>query len=401
MFSNEKDHGWTKEKENRELVESAAFGLLASLCDGSSKGRKEVAAASSFHDCFNRAQDILAGVASGSSAGVEDPIDSKESESSSAEEENEDEKMDSSSNDAAAVSLNSILIRVDNEKLLASAFSFLSTMVQLPTVRSHLLKNEKFVTSAAALATERKFVHLQFQAVKVVSRLASCSSTDGLLPPDRVGSILQAALALETEPDGKESSESFSINSLHVLAAEGMEYVFNSLSEDQQKSVVKDITSRYRKVLKSHSIARSNTNGSVLENGGELAFNLTTILMMANCKNHLEECFDSLLLTALINTVQWRYDPKTVISKEELRCWDATTTQSLQIISLVLWREDGKLEKSRLTPLGLLDTVLMVARPGKAPRKAIDFASVLSIVAEHGEAAAALSAKRVQKCLGI
>jgi hypothetical protein len=392
LFSQEKEHGWMKEKESRELVESGAFGLLSQLCDGSSKGRRAVAAADKFHNCMERALSILTNATSDfiSTSEEEDP----ETPAFEEKEESEEETM----SEQASADVNMDSANVDNMELLISAFSFLSTMVQVTSVRSELLKNHKFIKSSAALA-EGKIPDLQFDAVKVIAQLASCSSADGMLPPDRVGTILQSALATESDP--KDSSRRFNVNSLHVLAAEGIEYVFDSLPDEQQKSVVNDISSRYRKVLKSHSIARSSTKGSDLQNGGELAYNLSSIMMMASCKETVEQCFDSTLATSLVNTIQWRYDPKTVIAQEELRYWDAVTTQSLQILARLLWREEGRIEKCGISLRGLPDTVLMVARPGKAPRKAVDFPSALLMVEKNGEAAAAVAAKRVKKCLGI
>jgi hypothetical protein len=403
LFSDEHEHSWKKEKQSRELVEAGAFGLLAQLCDGSSKGRRAVAAADGFHDCLNRVQDLSSALTSGSDCSDEQEPAEKKEEDTAASNEKKDEEMESGSDqltiDRDRENYVSTSINIYNKELLVAAFSFVATMAQVPSVRTHLLNNDKFIKSSAALATDGEIPDLQFEAVKVVARLASCSTSGGMLPPDRVGNILQSTL--RAEPDLSQTSPRINVNSLHVLAAEGIEYVFDSLPETQQQSVINDIASRYGNVLKSHSIARSSSKGMDLMKGGELAYNLTNIMMMASCKEHLEQCFDSTLVTSLVKTVQWRYDPKTVISQEELCHWDATTTQSLQILARILWRDEGKLQKSGLSTQGLTETVLMVARPGKAPRKAIDFPSALSVVEKHGEAAAVLAAKRVMKCLGL
>jgi hypothetical protein len=403
LFSDEHEHSWKKERQSRELVEAGAFGLLAQLCNGSPKGRKAVAAADSFHDCLNRAQEISSALTSGSDSSDEQEPAEKKEEDTVASNEKKDEGMEPESDqlttDRDRENSVSTSINIYNKELLVAAFSFVATMAQVPSVRTHLLNNDKFIKSSAAFATDGEIPDLQFEAVKVVARLASCSTCGGMLPPDRVGNILQSTL--KAEPDLDQSSPRINANSLHVLATEGIEYVFDSLPETQQQSVIDDIASRYRNVLKSHSIARSSSKGMDLIQGGELAYNLTNIMMMASCKEHLEQCFDSTLVTSLVKTIQWRYDPKTVISQEELCHWDATTTQSLQILARILWRDEGKLQKSGLSTRGLTETVLMVSRPGKAPRKAIDFPSALSVVEKHGEAAAVLAAKRVMKSLGL
>lgn len=398
------EHKWMSKKESRDIVETAAFGLLTQLCDGSLKGRKAVAAAHNFDRCLNRALAILSDTTAESKE--EDTFDQKEEDEkkdeSSTTENDKDTEVDAP--EEAAPETNgeekvSTTIEVANEEHLASAFAFLSTILQLSNIRNDLLQNDKFIRASAALATDGKHPYLQFESVKVISRLAPCASMDGTLPPDRVGTILQ--LALGAEPDLKNSPGQWNINSLHVLATEGIEYVFDSLSESQQKSAISAIASRYQKILRTHSIARSSTRGTALESGGELAYNLTTVLMMANGRTNLEPCFDSTVLTSLVNTVQWRYDPKTVIAEDELCFWDASVTHSLQILSQILRHEESRMEKSGLKKHSLINTVLMVARPGKAPRKAIDFPSALSLVTKNGEAAAKLAAKRIMKSLGL
>jgi hypothetical protein len=223
--------------------------------------------------------------------------------------------------------------------------------------------------------------------VRVIAKLAPYSSLGGALSPDRVGDLLQSALATE------------SCNSLHVHAAEGIQFVYDSLHESKQKSILQEVVTRYAKVLKSHSLARTIVKGNDIPNGGELAYHLTTLMMLANSKESVEQCFDLQLLTYLVNTIQWRYDPKTVISDEDICFWDGTTTQSLQILAQCLWRENARLLKAGIKMRNLKETVVMVARPGKAPRKAVDFASALGIAVKNGEAASKLAAQRILRCL--
>lgn len=283
--------------------------------------------------------------------------------------------------------------------LSVAACSFISSMAEVPSVRLHLLNDDNFIKSSEALATDAEIPDLQFEALKVVARLSKGSSASGALSPDRAGHILQSALSVT--PDSQYTSARFSINALLILAAEGIEFVFDDLPATQQQTVLKELGNRYTQVLKSQAIVRSATKSLDLKKGGELAYNLTNIFMMSSCKDHLDECFDAALITSLVKTVQWRYDPKTVISQEDMCYWDATTTQSLQILARVLSRDEAKLQKSGLLLRGIAETVLMVARPGKAPRKAIDFPSSLSVASKHGEAAAVLAAKRVAKCIGL
>jgi hypothetical protein len=98
---------------------------------------------------------------------------------------------------------------------------------------------------------------------------------------------------------------------LYKHAAEGIQFVYDSLHESKQKSILQEVVTRYAIVLKSHSLVRTIVKGNDRPNGGELAYHLTTIMMLANSKESVEQCFDWQLLTYLVNTIQWRYDPKT------------------------------------------------------------------------------------------
>eukprot|EP00980_Cylindrotheca_fusiformis_P020256 scaffold7328_cov145-Cylindrotheca_fusiformis.AAC.4 len=393
LFSAKSDPSWKKEEQCRDAIETAAFGLLSLLCERSAKGRRALAAAGDFQDCLSRARDISSLTIAGSQSSqghkaVADEVIGEE------EIESEPDQVAASDEVGVATHVNS-----DKKELLAAAFSFVSTMAELPTVRAHLLNDAEFISSSETIAMDGDNPDLQFEAVKVIARLAESSLGNGHLAPDRVGGILLSTL--EDSGRLKESDARFNLNSLHLLAAEGIESVFEALSKAQQQAVVRVFATRYSSVLKSHCIARSNSKGLDLTKGGELAYNLTNTIMMASCEDHLDNCFDAALITSLVKTVQWRYDPKTEIKQEELRYWDGATTQSLQVLARLLSREDAKLKKFGLSTRGICEIVLMVARPGKAPRKAIDFPSALSFVEKHGEATASLAAKRVFKRLGL
>jgi len=180
----------------------------------------------------------------------------------------------------------------------------------------------------------------------------------------------------------------------HIQAVEGALVLFNSLPQSKQETVFKEVTIRYIKLLKSHSISRSTKAGERAR-GGELAFNLTTLIMVARGKDCVAKFYDSNLVSALVNTVQWRYDPKTTIDQDSIAYWDATTTQCLQIIAQILYQEESTLINAGIQVRNLKNSVFMVARAGKAPRKAIDFPSALKLVSKNGEAAAKISSQRI------
>jgi hypothetical protein len=158
------------------------------------------------------------------------------------------------------------------------------------------------------------------------------------------------------------------------------------------------VTERYSKLLKSHTVTRAVSKGNDRTGGGELAYHLTTLMLLAKGKACVEECFNHQVVASFVNTIQWRYDPKTTIDGD-VAYWDASVTHCLQLLALVLWRDNESLAKAGIKIQDLKRIVLMVARPGKAPRKAIDFPSALGVVAKNGEAAAKIAAIRIIECI--
>jgi hypothetical protein len=409
LFSEDKEHAhWRSEVSTRGRVEAAAFELLAQLCNGSNRGRKAVAAGSDFHHCFDRALEVVSSIVSKpepqppSYDNVEESLEKKDSADVS-ESENGDEGKEEvhaeeeTTPDLADEGTVPTKIEIDDEQLVVSAYAFLSATIAIPSARDAVLKDSAFIKASSALVAEDKMPDLQIEAVRVMAQLAPYASVGGELCPDSVGDLLQSSLAME--PSVQEGSVQSIRKSLHVHAAEGIQFVYDSLPESKQKTILIEVVTRYVKVLKSRSISRVALKSNDRANFGELAYHLTTIMLVAMGKDSVEECFNSQLLLSLVSTIQWRYDPKTLIAEDELAYWDASATQSLQIISHLLWREEARLAKAGIKTRSLKENVWMVARPGKAPRKAIDFPSALGLVLKSGEATAKLAAQQIVSCL--
>ena len=380
-------------------VEASAFNLLASLCGHSSKGVAGVTDAQNFKSAFDRAVTVVSDMMSDTACGGEQGCTSdnvgiiNDDTAGSSVSEEEDTTVDrSSKTPLVEISETQGKLIFKNVKLFESAFSFLSSVLDVSHVRKNLLTNNAFVEVVSALVTDESQPVLQGKAVRVVSKLAAHSSGASLLSPEKIGTLLRAALAMEF---------SKCQSTLHVDAAEGIQIVFDSLSEPLQKLIVQVVAAQYSKLVKAYSLARVDTQGGSKLNGGELAHNLTTIMILAVCKDNFEVFFDSDVLRTLVSTSQWRYDPKTVISDEELYFWDAATAQCLKIFAFRLWKPNEKLSNSGIKLGVLKDNVAMVARQGKAPRKAIDFPSALKVAMTRGEATAKISARRLAKCLGL
>jgi hypothetical protein len=419
LFSEENGHGhWRSVPSTRGRVESAAFELLAQLCVGSVKGQKAVASAPECNDCFQRALEVLSGLSSLPASainGIGKETKDRDTESDAdnngkaledggaddddandavpdLEEENIKEKGEVE--EVVVATLN----EVEDTELVIAAYVFLSALVPVPRIRNELLKHDSFIRTSTTLVMEAKFPELQFEAVTVIAKLAPYATRRDTLPPDRVGDLLQTVLSLE--PNFKEGSPSrLTRNSLHINAVAGIQFVYDSLQPGKQTSLMNDVAARYAKLVKSYTVTRAVNKSNDRVNGGELAYHLTTLMLLGKGKDSVEECFNPQLLTSLVNTIQWRYDPKTTISEDEISYWDASVTQCLQILSLVVWRDNENLAQGGIKLQELKNSVLMVARAGKAPRKAIDFPSALELISKNGEAAAKMAALRIINCM--
>jgi len=393
LFSPEKD--CRREDSLRFKIETAAFELLSQLCMTSSKGRLAVGGSHDFQNALNRALEIISKVIIDETEEEDVKQDESDGETEEKEEEEdddiEDEKNEKQTKEAKSPKCVSTM--VEDPDLLGASYSFLSAMTPVRSARVSLLENGKFIKASSALIADNNNSNLQFAALRAIAKLAPYSASDGSLSADSVGDLLQSALA--AEPKVSENGNfGWNRNLYHVQAVEGALVVFDSLPKAKQEGIFKEATTRYTKLLKSHSIARS-TKASERANGGELAFNLTTLMMVAGGKDCVAQCFDSNLVSALVNTVQWRYDPKTTIEQTAVTYWDATTTQCLQILAQILYKEESTLAKAGVKVRNLKNSAFMVARPGKAPRKAIDFPSALKLISMNGEAAAKISSQRI------
>jgi hypothetical protein len=395
LFSTEKEHShWRLDEKSRLRVETASFELLAQLCMGSSRGRHAVGSTHDFQNCLDRALEIVSMVApvAAEKPGVQEPED-ETGDARSEDQQDDVPAAEEESSNQMVTTVDTPSTNVADPRLLASAYSFLSSITPIPSARASLLENGQFIRASSALLVDDNDSNLQFAALRAIAKLARYSSADGELTAECIGNLFQLALAAEPEI-AEAGNLGWNKNLYHVQAVEGILIVFDSLPEAKQTALFTEAVARYVKLLKSHSIAKA-TKTNERANGGELAHNLTTLMMVAMGKDCVADCFDSKLLTSLVNTIQWRYDPKTTVTDDSALYWDATSTQCLQIIAHSIYREESTLAKAGIRTKALKESVFMVARPGKAPRKAIDFPSALQLVSKNGEAAARISASRI------
>lgn len=374
LFS-KKDHlaQWRSDATIRGQIEGAAFDLLGSLSGASSKACKAVGAAETIEACTSRAVDIVVSMFGEKSDDADDASD-------------DDEKEEKKIVDTGTI---------ENIDLCASAMSFLAALVPLPAIRSELAGNEDFVKASAALVKTKSRLELEYQAVKLMSALAPYATSEHALSTGLVAEVLEHVIKTEREAV-KGTAGDVNTNLLFGEAVRGIHVASNSLPSDTQLAIAQSIVALFSKTVKSVTHARGDKT-----NGASLAYNMTLMLLSARGKDSTDAAFTGQLMTSLIHMVQWRYDPKTKLDVSDAPLWSASVTNCLQILSLTLMTTEERLVQAGIMNKSeLANTPLMVARPGKAPRKAIDLVSALDKAAQGSDAAASVAAQTVKALLG-
>lgn len=390
LFSKD-DHlaSWRLDQGLRHQLEGAAFELLAQLCDASQKGREAVGAAEACKECAARAIEIV-----GSMVG-EDNCDKPASLATSDRTEDEDDSdmADEPAKMIGAVVAQNEIANVASASLCAAAMSFLSALVPLPKVRKEIVKNKHLIHSVSTAGVCNTHQGLQYEAVKLVGSLAPYATNDDTLSPELVADVLGNVLKLNVDSKGVVVGAE-NTNLLYGIAATGIHVIFNSLSTDKQLDLAEAVAARFSKTVKITTSARGDR-----AHGAQLAFKLGTLLLLARGKESTESIFSAQLMTSFVNMTQWRYDPKTKIEGPDASLWKASVTLCLQILSMTLTTTEERLVKMGIKKSDLATTVLMVARPGKAPRKAIDLPSALAKAAVGEDATSGVAAAIVKGLL--
>lgn len=376
LFS-KKDHlaHWRSDMLLRNQLEGAAFDLLGSLCEASQKGRTAVGSADACEACTGRAVEVVGSMFGESTEGEgdtgEDDDDGKE----------EEKKVDTEKLDA------------ENADLCASALSFLSALVPLPAIRKELVDDARFVKASAALVKSKAHPLLEYQSVRLMAALAPFATSENTLTTELIADVLDHIIKTERGP-AKTDAGDVNSNLLFGASVRGIHITFNSLPGDTQASVVESVVSRFCKTVKALTHAKGDK-----AHGADLAYNMTLMLLVARGKDSATAAFSEQLMASLVHMIQWRYDPKTKLDDAEAARWSASVTNCMQIIALTLMTTEERLVQVGIKKSELSGTVLMVARPGKAPRKAIDLMSALEKATHGNDAAASIAAQTLKSQL--
>ena len=375
------------EQTKRKQVESAAFELLARLCSASTKGRNAVADSEHTADCIARAMEVLSTQVCLSDDEAEED-DEKDDDAASSDDmipppppPSYDQMMSNGGSEPFG----------DNE-LAVSACLLLSALAPTSVARQTLVEDERFIRSLSSLAGDTSVAELRYAGLKLVSALLPYVAGEDKTSTDRLCEVLLAALTSEHKL--KQTVE-LNANLLHSTAIAGVIVVFDYLSQEQQETAAKAVAAHFTKTVKTFTVTRSTSKQALRAHGAHLCYNLTLSLLLVRGKDFMDDVFTQDLLKSFMNIIQWRHDPKTSLEKSDEQAWNASISNCLLILSLVLWRPDEMLAKANLDLKELSSTQLMLARPGKAPRKAIDLKSALTKITESSDSAASLAASRI------
>lgn len=353
-------------------VERAAFNLLSQVCTGSPKSRNAVTSAPGFTACFERALKLVE-----STTGLQQPSDSGSAMA------DDNSSTSESENKAPPVSLS----------LVEAAYAFLSSTTFSAKIKETLVTNSLFIEACSDAARQASTDLLRMAALNIIARLSRCTCPGSALTPEKAGDLLTQTLVEDCEFDGPEGSR---VRSAHTIAADGLHFVFDKLQAEKQETVIQEAGKLYSSVIKNRSLSKLKTAFDRAQ-AGELVYCLTRIMLVGMGNKCVEHAFGTAVITSLVGTVQWRFDAKTAIESDEIVYWEAATTHSLLI--LASWVEQGRPFGPDATAAGKLRTlkenVWMVARPGKAPRKAVDFGTALASASKSAEASARLAADRL------
>lgn len=364
-------------------VECAAFNLLSQLCITSSKGRQLVTVAPGFQNCLKRALELVASFYIKNSTIVRESDDV----------EGDHDVIDCSNEKNHLATLPPK--QAHPLPLVEAALTVVSSTILSIPIQEIILRDDVFIKACFHCAKVGSSQILRSSAVRVIARLVNNTSTENRLIPEEAAMLLCEMLAESYVP--KSEAEGVNTNCIATLAADGLLCVFGKLTTKQRQSIIVAVGKAYTDVIRSRSLCKTNMTATDRLRSGKLAFSLTRVMLLSVGSEDIEIIFGSSAIPPLVGTVQWRYDSKTTLADDELVYWDASTAHSIQI--LASWLEQGKSLKidgaSASKTTSLKDSIWMVARPGKAPRKALDFGAAIMIAAKTGEASSRLSAERI------
>lgn len=385
---------------NRQ-VETAAFGILSELCS-QSKGRSAVTESKEFGECLEYAGQLVRAMTS-SQVEVSDVAETLDDTEQTKPEEDVEQEPVASDTVAAPPPYSTIQATADTS-LETAAVKFLTSVVPSQMCRSTILQNDnEFVRAAMQVTKESPCLELHSEVIRFLVKISPYIKKQdegvSLSVAEKMMAVFLDVLQIETARTGRKALPNAAI--VQNAAMEGVEILFESVSPELQRSVVSIVVERFARLVKTFTRPSGKDATGSRTHGGVLACSLTLLMLSSIGKTEVNDLLRTKdLLTFMIQLTQWRYDPKSRSEDSDTLYWDTAVCHCLQLMAFVFRGTEECLEEADIVPGALARTVLMMARPGKAPRKAIDFPSALRRIVQDGtNMAAVVAAQRILSLL--
>jgi hypothetical protein len=289
--------------------------------------------------------------------------------------------------------LSEVILPTDTS-LECSALLFLRSIVPKETCRSEITGNKPFVDTALAVALADGPFEFRCEVGRFFANVAPFACAEGgVLSAEKLGDVFSQVLSPSSSTS---TSPQHKLYMLQSIAVNVLEVIFETVSPDLQGTIARNVSNRFVETVKSYTVTRAPGSADERSQGAVLACSLSTLLLLAVGKEATKDVFSSELVTSMIRLVEWRCDPKAGSEEKDNLDWDASMCHRLQILAFIFTSTRERLDKAGIRPTELSKTVLMMTRPGRAPRKAIDFGSALGkIVEDARDATSCIAARRI------
>jgi len=384
LAADEECSSWKSEEAQMKL-ETSAYELLGRLCNGSTKGRVAVSKDSNCEACLLKAMALVSSSVNEGDTFVEDTEDDMEAE------EGEEEEVVPTPTQTPSLSLREM---EENEmNLTVAACCFLAGLASTKKGGHTLREDESFTRSLIFLSQASSVnVDLRYAAFEMLASMAPYTGTKGAVTIDALSDVILGVLMV----DKIEATKTMNVNQILVSACGGLAVIFDLVAPDKQKELLKATARHFRAAVKACIVTRSANKEHERAFAAEATYHLTVVLLLGRGKQCVNDVYRMDVLTSMLHLTQWRYDPKTALGNTNPFYWDASVYNSLLLFSTLVWRPEEELISSKIDLKMLSNTSLMLARAGKAPRKALSVKAVLTKLADGTDAsAAAVPAQRI------
>ena len=352
-------------------LETLAFELLSNLSGGSAKGKTAVSSADSCSNCVTRAIEIIGGKPKEVDAEPDLQSDTDDEADAQGEVDDSDDEPEVLPDVTTTPKESNVQSNPSEEDvaLKAAACEFVSSLAGSKVVADVACSDEAFIEVLLQEAAVSQSGEFQLTCLVLLEALTLSPREITKLDVEQVCGVFVSVLVAKK---AIKATKKVNRNRMHHAAVKGLASFFDLLPVEKQNEFSAVVTRVFQSTVKNCVIARSTTRPEDKECAGELAFALTSFLLHLRGKESVDAIFTDDVLIHCAQLIQWRQDPKTNLGTMNKDAWDCSVVNCLVLLTSLTQRPTD-IERIKT----LASSTLMLARPGKAPRKAIDLKSAL------------------------